>query len=195
MSALMKEIARSLVYSPETGEFRWARDVSTRMKAGAIAGTIGAQGYRAIGLGRRYVKAHRLAFFMVNGREPIGVVDHINGDRADNRIANLRECSQVENGQNSKAPRNNTSGYVGVTWHKGRQKWCASIRHNYRGVHLGYFEDREDAYAAYLEAKSKFHLSAPVGCGLPTASRPYDPSKRLRKGKAMLTPKTEQVSA
>lgn len=194
MSALLAEFAEAVIYSPISGEFRWARDVSSRVKCGAPAGTICKGGYRVIGLRRRYVKAHRLAFFMFHGREPNGLVDHINGNKLDNWAGNLRECNHAENGQNSKKPKNNSSGYVGVYWHKRRQKWVASIRHNYQGIHLGYFSEREDAYAAYLTEKARLHTAAPHGCGLET-SRAFDPSTRLRKRTEMLTPKTEQVPA
>lgn len=194
MSKALQEIAKAMAYNPATGELIWARDVSARVRAGMAAGTVCKGGYRVVGLNRRYVKAHRLAFFIINGREPVGVIDHINGDKLDNRIENLRECSHSENGQNSRKQKNNSSGYAGVHWHKRRQLWVASIRHQRKGIHLGYFAEKEDAYAAYLAEKARLHVAAPKGCGL-EASRPFDPARRRRKSKALLNPSKQEVEA
>ncbi len=99
---------------------------------------------------------HRLAWTKVNGPIPDGrLIDHINGDRGDNRIANLRLVSLSENNQKRKPQRNNTSGYAGVT--RLKKAWIAQITINGRSRYLGSYENKESAYSAYITAKIKAH--------------------------------------
>jgi len=79
--------------------------------------------------------------------------DHINGDRLDNRRANLRLCSPAENARNRKLQKNSTSGYSGVLFHKANSKWKARIKHMGDWIHLGYFIDKEDAIRARSKAE------------------------------------------
>lgn len=85
-------------------------------------------------------------------------IDHINGDRADNRIANLRQATTAENSQNERGPRAHaTSGFLGVGWHAQQSRWRARITVNGKRRHLGLFDTPEAAYAAYVEAKRALH--------------------------------------
>lgn len=84
-------------------------------------------------------------------------VDHINGDRLDNRRSNLRICSNQENLCNKPKQLNNTSGYKGVTWRKIAKKWLAQIQVNNKTIHLGYYETKEEAALAYNIAAKKYH--------------------------------------
>ena len=89
---------------------------------------------------------------------PKGIhVDHINGDTLDNRKENLRICSIAENQWNRGKSRNNTSGYKGVCWHKGNNKWIANITVNKKTINLGSFDSPELAYNAYCESAKKLH--------------------------------------
>ena len=83
-------------------------------------------------------------------------VDHINGNGLDNRRANLRICTPAENSRNSKIYSNNTSGFKGLTWHKGSKKWTVRITKNYKRVHVGYFTDVIEAAQAYNLAATKY---------------------------------------
>jgi len=112
-------------------------------------------GHLSAGLFGKTVLAHRVIWKMIHGEEP-NIIDHINGDPADNRLVNLRNVSQVENGQNSKLSRNNTSGVTGVGWDRRRNLWHARIHLNYRNKHLGYFAKFEDAAAVRKAAESKY---------------------------------------
>jgi len=85
------------------------------------------------------------------------MIDHINGDKLDNRRSNLRFCTFAQNGQNAKTPVNNMSGYKGVTWHKRHKKWMAQIMKNGKQWCLGYFEDATEAARAYNDAAEKLH--------------------------------------
>jgi hypothetical protein len=80
------------------------------------------------------------------------IVDHINGNKLDNRKENLRLVTHQQNCMNQNIAINNSTGYKGVSYHKGHQKYGASIRINNRLVHLGYFKNPFDAALAYNEA-------------------------------------------
>jgi hypothetical protein len=92
-----------------------------------------------------------------NGTIPDGfLVDHVNGDKQDDRIENLRLATPTENMRNRRKPSSNTSGYVGVSFHKKSNKWRASIRGNAGQISLGHFDDRESAAAVYEAKKKEF---------------------------------------
>ncbi len=106
--------------------------------------------------GRRF-KVHRIIWEMHNG--PIGdglVIDHIDGDPCNNRIANLRACTPKENSRNSRTSSANTSGWKGVFFLKKKKKYSAYITVNRKRIHLGYHKTPELAHAAYSTAASKF---------------------------------------
>lgn len=106
-------------------------------------------GYIEIGLLGRLYRAHRLAFVYMTGEEPFHNVDHINGNRADNRWKNLRVCNQSQNMGNVGLRKNNTSGHPGVVFDKERGKWRAQIRIGGKKTNLGRFDDFEDAVEAH----------------------------------------------
>lgn len=85
------------------------------------------------------------------------VVDHVNGNTLDNRACNLRVCTHSENLRNQGKHKDNTSGFKGVTWHKGAKKWKAAIQVENKVKHLGLFASKEDAYEAYCAACKKLH--------------------------------------
>lgn len=150
-----------LNYDQETGVFTWRIATGNRVKPGAVAGTNNGAGYLLIAIDRRRYKAHRLAFLYVHGRWPEPEVDHINGVRSDNRIANLREATRAQNCQNKKgAYRNSKSGQPGVYMKKASGKWFAEIVSNHRTISLGTFQTRDEAIAAYEGAKRIYHPAA-----------------------------------
>lgn len=100
-------------------------------------------------------KGHRVVFAMVHGRWPTGDIDHINGIRSDNRPENLREVTESQNLHNTGGRKNNKSGYKGVSWYSGQQKWVAEIMVSRVRHRLGYFDDPEVAHYAYLSASLK----------------------------------------
>lgn len=152
-----------LHYDRETGEFRWS--ISKRgASKGSLAGSLTGEGYWQIKLDRKVHRAHRLAWFIVFGAWPDGEIDHINGDRRDNRISNLRVVDRSGNSQNRRnAMSNNKScGLLGVTWNKQHKKWQSKITANKVCTHVGYFTDPQLAHEAYLKAKSALHIHG--GC-------------------------------
>lgn len=118
-------------------------------------------GYACVRVGGRVLLAHRIIYAIVYGEMPKGEIDHINKNRMDNRIENLRDVSRSENMHNYKKPETNTSGFIGVSWYAPTQKWCAYINVDYQRIYLGYFENFEDAVEARKLAKIKYHPSSP----------------------------------
>lgn len=142
-----------LSYIPEAGIFTKVLKVSGRVK---IAGTKN-NGYIAIAINKKVYSAHRLAWLYMTGEWPKYMIDHINGIRDDNRFCNLREATNSENQMNRGIPKNNTSGFKGVCWHKQNCKWVAQIKINGKLTHLGCFEKVEDAHQAYCKGAENHH--------------------------------------
>lgn len=146
-----------LSYSPETGGLFWLIDRGPRARVGQRAGSLSAQGYCVVGVdGHHNLFAHRIAWAIYHGSWPAGEVDHINGDRTDNRISNLRDVATHQNHQNMrKARRDNKTGLLGVSMCKGRYR--AQIQADGKKRWLGEFDTPEAAHAAYISAKRVLH--------------------------------------
>jgi len=157
-----ERLREALSYDQETGIFTWLVSPNFRVKVGDAAGCGHHTGYRRIVIDGVSHQAHRLAWLYVQGYFPTNIMDHINGDRADNRIFNLREATDAENNQNKISSRNSTSKYLGVSWSKQRNKWLATIHVNRKQRYLGQFATEEEAYAAYCAAKAEFHAFNPA---------------------------------
>ncbi len=164
MSDRDAELLRScLTYNPETGLFFWLISPSNSVKAGSPAGCTDKQGYVCIRFNNKKQSAHRLAWLYVHGELPKHCVDHINGDRGDNRISNLRDVTPSVNLQNQKkATARNTRGLLGACWNKSVNKWQSQIVVKGKFKYLGIFDTPELAHQAYLTAKRELH----EGCTL-----------------------------
>jgi hypothetical protein len=148
-------------YDKETGNLIWKIKPSSRghhVKAGDIAGTLKSHGYLCVGINYNSYRAHRLIFLMHKGYLP-KTVDHINGDKLDNRIENLRAATVGQNQHNRKTNANNTSGYKGVCWNKAQKKWAARITLERKNIHLGYFANVEEAAEVVRKAREELHGS------------------------------------
>ena len=150
-----------LDYDPETGHLTWRVKPSRRVHAGTRAGGHYCRGYEVVSIKRRRYQAHRLIWLVVHGRWPRDVIDHVNADRADNRLSNLRECSHAENMQNIPKQPGKTSSFLGVSFNSRSDCWEARICTNGKRRSLGLFADEASAYAAYCEAKKVEHRFAP----------------------------------
>lgn len=126
--------------------------------AGKVAGYVDfTKGYRRIGFDGGLWKAHRLIWIYANGDIPGTLqIDHINGVRDDNRLANLRLVTNAENHRNQSMRADNTSGVLGVRWGKRERKWRAEIKIDGRRRHLGYFDTLDAAAAARARAEVDF---------------------------------------
>jgi len=144
-----------LVYDAESGVFRWRVDRSNK-KCGQIAGYVNpTMGYVQIGVDYKLHSGHRLAWLYVNGRWPASQhLDHVNGDRADNRIDNLREASASQNIANSKLSKANKTGFKGVSLNRNR--FVAQIMVGRKTIRLGSFSVLEDAYQTYSDASRRY---------------------------------------
>lgn len=138
------------------GVLYWKTNLRGHVKAGDEAGTIREGGYVQVRVAPRFYRAHQIIWLMHYGRIP-KMIDHINGDPADNRIENLRECTNAENQMNNKLRKDNKSGYKGVCLHKASGKWRASIVVSGKQYSLGYYLTPEEA-AKVVEAKrAEYH--------------------------------------
>jgi hypothetical protein len=153
--ARVKEL---LDYDSEVGTLRWKRSRG-RAKSGDIAGTSNPDGYLYVKLDKISYPCHRIAWLYVFGSFPKDEIDHINRDKTDFRILNLREATRSENSQNKPVRRDSTSRLKGVYFDKRniRTPWQARISKEGKMTHLGYFETAELASEAYLRAAPLIH--------------------------------------
>lgn len=155
-----------LTYDPQTGVLRRRSDLTGRFKGkGKPVGAL-SHGYLTTRIDGKIYPVARLAWLYMTGMRPDGVIDHINGDRQDNRWDNLRCVSQQVNTENQRRARSdNLTGFLGVThaWRVNKSNpYAAAIYTNGQAKHLGYFSTPEKAHEAYLSAKRHIH----EGCSI-----------------------------
>ena len=146
-----------LHYCPETGVFTWLVS-GTGRRSGLEAGrvnrnTITGKSYRYLKIHSHLYLEHRLAFLYMTGEFPEEQVDHIDGNGCNNVWTNIRAVTGFENQKNARISSNNTSGAVGVSWHKARKTWVSYITSEGKTKHLGLFHNKEDAIAARKAAE------------------------------------------
>ena len=142
--------------SYKDGELIWKQSVGVMAKKGTIAGTVTDKGYKSICILGKIYKAHRIIFFYHHGYFP-KVVDHIDGNKLNNKIENLRAATVAENSRNSKKRNNNKSGIKGVSWDKKSKKWRASCSVNYKQYNLGCFSSLEEAKNVVVQFRTEQH--------------------------------------
>jgi hypothetical protein len=156
------ELSELLDYDMDDGEIRWKKRISVSAVPGRLAGTV-CGGYRAIKIKGKIYMGHRLAWLLAYGEWPNGEIDHINHDKLDNRIENLRVVSREENLRNktvySGEKCSTRFGIMGVRLINGR--WRADIRVNGELIRIGFFDDWFDAVCARksAEVKHEFHFN------------------------------------
>jgi len=151
----------SLAYDPDTGVFTWKSHKKRPDLIGKRAGAKQSAGYWSIAIHNRKQLAHRLAWAYVTGGWPTQHIDHINGDKQDNRFCNLRQVSRFGNLQNiRKATKANKAGLLGVSAHQG--KWRAQIMLNGKIIRKSGFDTPEAAHEAYLAMKRELHETCSI---------------------------------
>lgn len=145
----LETLRKHVVYDTTTGFF-------TRISTGKVCTTNMNNGYITIRINGKSYLAHRLAWLHEYGQMPIKQLDHINRIKSDNRVCNLRECSDKENQQNRNLQINNGSGVRGVHWCNTTNRWVARIRHNKKIVQLGNHKTLFDAACARMSAELKY---------------------------------------
>jgi hypothetical protein len=151
-----------LIYDDKTGLLTWKIDHWKTVKAGRLAGDFYRNGYRRVCVDSKDYLAHRVVWLMIHGEWPDCEIDHINGDRTDNRIENLRLATSAQNKQNVGLKSSNRSGFTGVSWFKACKCWRADITLNGKAIYLGRFDTPEAAAEAYAKAKAELHTFNPV---------------------------------
>jgi hypothetical protein len=160
---LMKTITRDqllecLDYCKETGVFTWKNSRSAKVKPGTVAGCVDkSHGYHKIRVLGGLFYSHRLAWLVVHGELPSLQVDHIDGNRSNNAIANLRTATQSEQNQNLRTGRGRRKGQPLCVYPTESGRWRTRIKINGKQIELGRFDTQEQAVAAYLEAKKNLH--------------------------------------
>lgn len=167
-------VSKLLRYEPETGKLFWrTRDLSffkagkqpaehsfrkwnTRYAETEAFTSKDRDGYLIGDIFNKTYRSHRVVWLLATGEWPCDQLDHINGVKTDNRLANLREVDNLTNGKNQRLSLRNTSGAVGVRWSKRHEKWIANIKASGRNIYIGLFEDFEEAVAARKSAEAYY---------------------------------------
>lgn len=153
-----------LSYDVDTGIFTWigrSSKYANPSRLGKRAGSVDAYGYRRVRIDGRIYLEHRIVWMLSHGCWPKGEIDHINGDKQDNRLANIRDVTRSVNQQNIRVARStNRCGLLGVSAHLSR--WRAQINDHGKMKCLGVFATPEQAHDAYVKAKREAH----EGCTL-----------------------------
>lgn len=151
--ARIKELLR---YDPNTGLFTWAQSRGPNI-AGTQAGWVHKTGYIYIGIDGKAYKAHRVAWVFVHGDAPQGLLDHVDRNPQNNRIANLREVSEHQSNQNKRLYKNNRAGVKGIGWQANARKWRVRIQANGHVHHLGTYETFDAAVKAREAGEQRLH--------------------------------------
>lgn len=169
--SITPEMLRELLeYNPATGELYWkmrpiesfeseriGKGWNTKYAGKEALWSVSKHGYRHGYVMSLPVKTHRVAWAIYHGEWPASSIDHINCDKTDNRITNLRLATDPQNGWNVGLNSKNTSGYKGVTFYSLTGKWRSRITVSGQVKYLGYYDTPEEAHAAYCEAAKKYH--------------------------------------
>lgn len=150
-----------LSYNEGTGEFSWRNPPTKNLKVGSPAGGLSQWGYLKIGLKGKLYYAHRLAWLYVNGEFPAETIDHINNNKTDNRICNLRAVSNGDNQKNKPIKSQRKGRLPGASYIKGGKRikrWAASICADGKKICLGIYGTEKEANSAYLKAKTELHV-------------------------------------
>lgn len=166
------EVLRQLLrYDPQTGKLFWlpradgprALQWNARYAGQEAFTCVSKYGYHCGGILRKTYQAHRVAWVIYYGSEPYGEIDHMNGNRSDNRIQNLRDVSHAINARNRVKSTKNTSGVMGVTYCRKDRKWAARIRIRGSEVFLGNFDTKKEAVQARKKAEPQYGYHANHG--------------------------------
>jgi hypothetical protein len=152
------KLTEILSYDAAAGNLVW-RKPRPKIRVGQIAGSKHHKGYINLEIDGKHYAAHRLVWFYVTGKWPKDQIDHINGDKADNRFENLREATNGQNRANTKnCNKHGLKGVRRLAWMKPDGKcWQAQITHNKKVTYLGCYYTKEDAHSAYCDAAKRLH--------------------------------------
>ena len=155
MEALTQNLLHEL-FDYKDNQLYWKLKPSNRVDISKPAGTMNTKGYVTISINGKKYYAHRLVFLMHHGYLP-QEIDHINGNKSNNAVENLRPVTRSQNMYNTGKKKYNKSGFKGVSWYEQREKWLAQIRINGKSKFLGYFDCPKKAHSAYCEHAKTLH--------------------------------------
>ena len=152
----IEELRKLLYYEPDTGLFRWKINVGKKIKANSVAGSLHDQGYIDVRINQEIFKAHRLAWALYYNQDPGSMqIDHIDQNKSNNKIVNLRLADNGPNKANTGPQKRNKLGVKGVSYEQG--KFRVSIKKNQKKYHLGYYDTVEEASNVYWAAAEEVH--------------------------------------
>lgn len=151
-------LKKFFVYNPITGEFTRRLFSGTCGKIGDVVGTLNNQGYLVLGLNNKTYLLHRLVWLYMYGFLPKEEIDHIDHNRTNNALSNLRLVNSLGNKQNASLSKNNKTGHNGVALHKPTGKYRAYIMINKKQIHLGLFETLQEAIDARKQADISYNF-------------------------------------
>jgi hypothetical protein len=153
---ITQELVKSL-FDYKDGVLYWKIKQAHCIKIGNLAGTLDiSTGYYRVPIYKKLNRTHRIIFLYHHGYLP-NFVDHIDGNKTNNKIENLRPITKSQNAMNKKIGTNNTSGTKGVMWHKRDKKWFVQVRVNSKCHSFGYYDNKELAELVAIEATNKLH--------------------------------------
>ena len=152
---LTVELARDL-FEYRDGQLFWKADRGVNKLKGKLVGSNGSSGYLSVSVSYKKYLVHRIVFMLHHGYMPERI-DHIDGDPHNNRIENLRVCTQTQNSYNRKTRVDNISGVKGVHWGRRAKKWVGQIQVGGVKKHIGYFATKDEAAAAVQIIRLKEH--------------------------------------
>lgn len=151
-----QEMVQSL-FDYKEGYLYWKVSTTNSIKVGDVAGkSVNDSGYNIVGIAGKTYRLHRIIFLYHNGYLP-KIVDHIDGNRSNNKIENLRSANDFQNSRNARLSKRNTSGIKGVCWARHVNKWLVQVRQGGSKKYLGLYDDLELAELVAIEARNLFH--------------------------------------
>lgn len=145
------------LFEYKDGELYWKISPKHHNKIGKKVGYLQKSGYVVCGVAGKTYYVHRVIYLMHNNHMP-EQVDHIDTNRSNNKIDNLRAATQQQNSCNGKLKTSNTSGVKGVYFNKRKQRWHARVSYYYKEIHVGYFKTLEEAEKAVKEKRDELHM-------------------------------------
>lgn len=151
-TSIENAIRENLEYCGNTGQLIWKNNMGRNLVKGKVAGSKNTKGYFYVKVARRTILLHRIVWYLHYGKWPVNEIDHIDGDKHNNKIQNLRDVTRRINQGNQKTHR--AGRLVGTTFLKTcpDNPWQAQIELNRKSIYLGCFQTEEEAHAAYVKA-------------------------------------------
>ena len=144
------------LFEYRNGALYWKTTKSGMAKAGSQAGCVNGRGYLVVGINFKKYLVHRIIWAM-HGNDPAVMLDHINGDTADNRIENLRAATYESNNCNARLSKRNTSGYKGVSWNSTAKKWFGTVQHQHKIYKTPAFDCKHKCAEAVKALRCELH--------------------------------------